>query len=205
MLTKSRGLPAGYLVALEKRLGETEAALHQTLSELFKGRVPENAPVVDVVGKGKLAIMDEWYRLPLGNKNDQYNWWIGKSGRLGSQAIEEDNRAVPLNTEPEREIAFPEDMQSGMVPDHNSSAWESSNIQTSESLPHGENIVQPMEEIHDVHSNLTFCGTHQRDTSLLSGSHQLHANSFGPPRKSNTVGSVNRAEAYAAVHNSIYF
>jgi hypothetical protein len=204
MLTWGRGLPAGYLAALEKRLGETEAALHQALSELYTGRVPEDAPAVDVAGKGKSTLMDEWQRLPLGNKNSQYHWWTEKSGTSGSQAVEVDNHEVPRNIEPEPDDDI-EDMQSRIAPDHHSSVWESSNAHASEYLRQEDNTVQLMEEVHDVHSSLSSYRTPQRDASLSSRRHQLHEKPFGQPRPPEVAGNINMARAYAAVHDNIYF
>jgi hypothetical protein len=197
-------LPAGYLVALERRLGETEAALHQALSELYTGRVLENAPAMDVAGKGKSTFMDEWQRLPLGNKNNQYHWWTEKSSILSSQAVEEDDRALPRNTEPEPEDTIQGNMQSEIAPNRHSSAWDSSNIQTSE-YPRQRNNIQPMEVVHGIHSSLNSYETHQRDSSSPSGSHQLHENRGGQPRPPDAAGNVNMARAYVAVHENLYF
>jgi hypothetical protein len=207
-----RGLPAGYLVALENRLSETEAALHQALSEIYTGRAMERAPAMDVVGKAKSVLMDEWKRLPLGNKTNQYEWWTEKSSALGSQTAEGSERRrtrtpqVLQNIEPERGEAITEaNMHSRLGPEQHSSVWEPSNMQISEYVGQEDTTVQPVGEIQDAHPELSTFGTHHGEISLSPVSRQRHEDPFGHSRQPDAAGDVNRAQEYAAIHENIYF
>jgi hypothetical protein len=79
-----RGIPGGYLNALEQRLNDTEIALHDALSELEKLRTlvpypeqprPSGPSLTRVTQLSKAARMAEWKQYPLNNSQDIETWW----------------------------------------------------------------------------------------------------------------------------------
>jgi hypothetical protein len=79
-----RGIPSGYLNALEQRLNDTEIALHEALSEVGKLRqmIPYAEqprqpclPLTRVAQLSKAARMAEWKQYPLNTSQDIERWW----------------------------------------------------------------------------------------------------------------------------------
>jgi hypothetical protein len=79
-----RGIPSGYLNALEQRLNGTEIALHEALSEVGKLRqmIPYAEqprqpclPLTRVAQLSKAARMAEWKQYPLNTSQDIERWW----------------------------------------------------------------------------------------------------------------------------------
>ncbi|KAH8660243.1 hypothetical protein BX600DRAFT_467449 [Xylariales sp. PMI_506] len=79
-----RGLPAGYVNSLEKRLADTERALYFALAEIYTGTVQLNDYSVSRVGgdtratqsQSKIATTQEWLQCPLRNRNDAKEWYM---------------------------------------------------------------------------------------------------------------------------------
>lgn len=82
----NRGIPAGYVSNLERRLAETEAALFVALTSLRT--TSEAVSSADEAIRECLASFKEqtdnetrqeklntWYRLPLGSRREQNEWW----------------------------------------------------------------------------------------------------------------------------------
>ncbi|KAI0512573.1 hypothetical protein F5B22DRAFT_297220 [Xylaria bambusicola] len=93
-----RGLPAGFLNALEARLRETEEALFYALSELHEGTV-ENQAYARIssshfarraLSQSKSEMMEMWAHLPLGDRSQAKAWFL--SLRLGG-----DEESSPTN------------------------------------------------------------------------------------------------------------
>jgi hypothetical protein len=79
-----RGIPSGYISALEQRLNDTEIALHEALSELGNLRriVPHAEqprqpclPLTRVAQLSKASRMAEWKQYPLNSPQDIERWW----------------------------------------------------------------------------------------------------------------------------------
>jgi hypothetical protein len=79
-----RGIPSGYLNALEQRLNDTEIALHEALSEL--GKLRQMVPYAEqpwqpclsltrVEQLSKATRMAEWKQYPLSSSQDIEGWW----------------------------------------------------------------------------------------------------------------------------------
>ncbi|KAI0474717.1 hypothetical protein F4859DRAFT_77355 [Xylaria cf. heliscus] len=96
-----RGLPAGFLNALESRLRETELALFYALSELHEGIVERRA----YTGLSNSAIglsshlsksdkMEQWANLPLGDRTQATAWFLSHrtAGDPSSPAVQLDVR-----------------------------------------------------------------------------------------------------------------
>ncbi|KAG4425650.1 hypothetical protein IFR04_001112 [Cadophora malorum] len=97
--SNKRGIPGGYVAALEVRLIETEVALYNVLCELRDinqtGRFSSGGPlpysVPDALlrrqhGQGnesKVLKMGEWKRLPLSTPEDVQNWWTSLRAEHG--------------------------------------------------------------------------------------------------------------------------
>ncbi|KAJ5239654.1 hypothetical protein N7468_004273 [Penicillium chermesinum] len=87
-LSRSGGLPLGYLNQLERRLAETEAALYGALVTL---REMQPTSVIQASAKqdsaAKSARMNEWSRLPLRNWSDMERWQIAVSDHFSLEQI----------------------------------------------------------------------------------------------------------------------
>ncbi|KAI0198322.1 hypothetical protein F4808DRAFT_264407 [Astrocystis sublimbata] len=77
-----RGLPAGFLNAIESRLRETELALFYALSELHEGIVERRAytglsdPTIELSPHlSKSDTMEMWANRPLGNRTEAKVWY----------------------------------------------------------------------------------------------------------------------------------
>ena len=79
-----RGIPGGYLSALEQRLHETEIALYNALCELRK--IKSESAFTDhpdlseplrshQAATNKYSRMAEWIRYPLNRSDEVENWW----------------------------------------------------------------------------------------------------------------------------------
>lgn len=79
-----RGIPSGYLNAMEQRLNDTEIALHEALSEL--GKLRQMVPYAEqprqpclsltrVTQLSKATRMTEWKEHPLNSSQDIERWW----------------------------------------------------------------------------------------------------------------------------------
>ncbi|KUJ17555.1 uncharacterized protein LY89DRAFT_56716 [Mollisia scopiformis] len=82
--SNKRGIPAGYLGALEARLNETEAALYNALCELRRFNGGGSFSYTNVIqplsshqnNTSKALRMKSWIQCPLQTSNDVENWWI---------------------------------------------------------------------------------------------------------------------------------
>ncbi|KAI0432237.1 hypothetical protein F5Y09DRAFT_161995 [Xylaria sp. FL1042] len=104
-----RGLPAGFLNAMESRLRETEDALFYALSELYEGTIQdrEYAGLSDLrLGRrsssqsttaSKSDMMDKWANLPLGNRTQVRAWFLNH--RVGNSS----SPTIQLDSQPERQ------------------------------------------------------------------------------------------------------
>jgi hypothetical protein len=79
-----RGIPGGYLGALETRLNETEIALYNALCELRKLKLESaftdhpdlSEPLQSRQTDGnKYSRMNEWVRYPLKRSDELETWW----------------------------------------------------------------------------------------------------------------------------------
>jgi hypothetical protein len=80
-----RGIPTGYLNALEQRLNETEDALYNSLAELRElrsknGHEDHSREVVSIssrpANESKASRMEEWKRFPVKELRDLESWWL---------------------------------------------------------------------------------------------------------------------------------
>ena len=92
-----RGIPSGYLNALEQRLNDTEIALHEALSELAKLRqmVPYAEQPLQpclsltrVAQLSKATRMAEWKLYPLNSSQDIERWWQALSAAYSREGSE---------------------------------------------------------------------------------------------------------------------
>ncbi|KAJ8131160.1 hypothetical protein O1611_g2466 [Lasiodiplodia mahajangana] len=74
-----RGLPAGFLSALETRLQETERALFYALSELHEGIIEHGAySGHSNPAQTKNDMMEKWASLPLGDRAQAKAWFLNR-------------------------------------------------------------------------------------------------------------------------------
>lgn len=77
-----RGIPAGYLNALEKRLAETERALFFALAEIHTGVIENNEyptaskKAINPVSHSKAELMENWARLSLNTRDHTLAWFL---------------------------------------------------------------------------------------------------------------------------------
>ncbi|KAI0104037.1 hypothetical protein GGR51DRAFT_523262 [Nemania sp. FL0031] len=90
-----RGLPAGFLSALESRLQETERALFYALGELLEGTV-EHGPYTGFLNAAqtKSEMVEKWASLPLGDRAQVEAWFLNRrAGGSSSITIRSDDQS----------------------------------------------------------------------------------------------------------------
>jgi hypothetical protein len=104
-----RGIPAGYVNALERRLAETERALFFALAEIHAGTVAcdnyespmlRQAMGVSVLSgpipttqQDKAQLMATWAKFPLADREQAYAWFGANQGEATLPALYEDSAA----------------------------------------------------------------------------------------------------------------
>ncbi|KAI3343237.1 hypothetical protein F4824DRAFT_507066 [Ustulina deusta] len=88
-----RGLPAGFLNAMQSRLRDTELALFRALAELYEGTV--DGREYDGLSAGRLQtksdMMEEWSSLPLRDRAQARAWFLSyRTGRSSPSAVQLD-------------------------------------------------------------------------------------------------------------------
>ena len=81
---KFRGIPGGYLSALEQRLTDTETALYDAISEIHRRNgdsqgLSQIVPLSSVRSSkaSKTSRLAEWTMYPLKSLEDVDHWWMG--------------------------------------------------------------------------------------------------------------------------------
>lgn len=82
LMSLFRGLPTGYLGALEQRLTDTEAALHDAITHLHRVKdTPNIRPVrLNSARQSKTtkgSRLAEWAKFPLNSPEEVQRWWAG--------------------------------------------------------------------------------------------------------------------------------
>ncbi len=81
-----RGLPGGYLGTLEQRLNDTEAVLHDAITEIHRLKENSNSHSssrsvrLDLARPSKItkaSRLAEWAKYPLTSPEDVEVWWTG--------------------------------------------------------------------------------------------------------------------------------
>ena len=81
-----RGLPSGYVNALEQRLCDTEAALHDAITDLHRLKEdsspylsshPLRLNLARSSKTAKTSMLAEWGKYPLQSPEDVERWWVG--------------------------------------------------------------------------------------------------------------------------------
>ncbi|RWA09494.1 hypothetical protein EKO27_g5616 [Xylaria grammica] len=118
-----RGLPAGFLNAMESRLRETEMALFYALSELYEGSIEHRAYAelsdspfehasLQGPAQSKSETMEKWASLPLGDRTQAKAWFLNH--RIGDSLVVDSSRTAQLDTQPGTQSGIQSGIQSAI-------------------------------------------------------------------------------------------
>ncbi|KAI1125088.1 hypothetical protein F5Y10DRAFT_14192 [Nemania abortiva] len=106
-----RGLPAGFLGALESRLQETERALFYALGELHEGTVERDAYAgLSNPAQTKSEMMEKWASLPLGDRGQVKAWFLNRRAEGSSITVRPDGQS---RTRTGLDVTTPTDFEPG--------------------------------------------------------------------------------------------
>ncbi|KAI0976400.1 hypothetical protein F4678DRAFT_224120 [Xylaria arbuscula] len=191
-----RGLPAGFLNAMESRLRETEDALFYALSELYEGTVEHRTYAgflnsrlgqpLSLSAASKTDMMERWTNFPLGNRAQVKAWFL--SYRTGD----------PLS--PPAQVELPSASQassslSSLSPSSVSKSVQAGPSRGDTTLQSSRPAAMPSQPFSQSQEMNTFV---DRPTATVPSLTSVASTS-------DDLGLSNRVKAIADSHRKIYF